>query len=257
LLVVIAIIAILAALLLPALSAAKEAGRTARCQSNLHQIDLGLQMYVQDTHAYPIFSFDQGGAIVNLGFWSSHLYPYVRHDWTNPLYLCPSYRGLTLPGNNIAVPLGSYGYNANGVQFGFSPFGLGGYLTDPANTNSIKAITDAAVLVPAEMIELGDANLMWVPDVVLQAFYGVTAPLSYDGYARLDISTRDTTENPSFSPSSGILAATRLRHRGHFNVVLADGHLERPTDDLLFGKSDPGLARWNNDHQPHAAQLTK
>src|SRR5215471_12938366 len=110
LLVVIAIIAILAAMLLPSLSTAKEAGRTARCKANLRQIALGLQMYVEEAHVYPVFSFDQNGGIIQLGFWSTQLIPYVKHDWTNDLYLCPSYRGLTLAGNNQAVPLGSYGY---------------------------------------------------------------------------------------------------------------------------------------------------
>ena len=169
----------------------------------------------------------------------------------------PGTRGVTLPGNNIAVPLGSYGYNANGVQFGFSPFGLGGYLTDPSNTNSVKAIINANVQVPADMLELGDANLMWVLPAILQAFYGIAGPVSFSGYGRLDISSRDTTENPSFGGSPGILQASRLRHRGHFNVVLSDGHLERPADDVLFGKSDAALARWNNDHLPHPDRLTK
>jgi prepilin-type N-terminal cleavage/methylation domain-containing protein/prepilin-type processing-associated H-X9-DG protein len=48
LLVVIAIIAILAGLLLPALSKAKESGRSAVCRSNLRQLSLGVLMYTEE-----------------------------------------------------------------------------------------------------------------------------------------------------------------------------------------------------------------
>src|SRR3954465_3154333 len=50
LLVVIAIVAILASLLLPVLARAKESGRATQCLSNLHQLGLALQMYVNDNH---------------------------------------------------------------------------------------------------------------------------------------------------------------------------------------------------------------
>src|SRR5437899_1547692 len=48
LLVVLAIIAILASLLLPAIARTKETGRSAGCLSNLHQLGIALQLYVQD-----------------------------------------------------------------------------------------------------------------------------------------------------------------------------------------------------------------
>ena len=57
LLVVIAVIAILASLLLPAFSRGKEAARSISCISNLHQIGIGLQLYVSDNgNRLPVMS---------------------------------------------------------------------------------------------------------------------------------------------------------------------------------------------------------
>ncbi|HWX20888.1 MAG TPA: prepilin-type N-terminal cleavage/methylation domain-containing protein [Candidatus Binatia bacterium] len=50
LLVVIAVIAVLAALLLPALGRTKESGKATVCLSNLHQVGIALQLYVQDNN---------------------------------------------------------------------------------------------------------------------------------------------------------------------------------------------------------------
>ncbi|MEI9864761.1 MAG: type II secretion system protein [Limisphaerales bacterium] len=50
LLVVIAIIGILAALLLPMMARTKESARATACLSNLHQVGLALQIYVQDNN---------------------------------------------------------------------------------------------------------------------------------------------------------------------------------------------------------------
>lgn len=54
LIVVMTIIAILAALLMPAVSAALEVGRRTKCASQLHQIGLGFEMYLVDSlQVYP------------------------------------------------------------------------------------------------------------------------------------------------------------------------------------------------------------
>src|SRR5688500_9089817 len=52
-LVVIAVIAILAALLLPVLSQAKARAQSIKCKSNLHQVGLALHEYIQDHERYP------------------------------------------------------------------------------------------------------------------------------------------------------------------------------------------------------------
>jgi prepilin-type processing-associated H-X9-DG protein len=164
---------------------------------------------------------------------------------------------LTLPGNDIGDPLGSYGYNANGTQFAFSRFGLGGYLSDPDDWDSAVTIRQSAVIRPADMIAMGDANLMWLIPPVLKAYYGITGPTTYSGYGRLDINSWIRSTAPGFAGSVGIHQASQARHNRRLEIMFCDGHVEGIPTEKLFEKTDANLRRWNNDNSPHADLLVK
>ncbi|MGA2259193.1 MAG: DUF1559 domain-containing protein, partial [Thermoguttaceae bacterium] len=75
LLVVITIIGLLIGLLLPAVNAAREAGRRTDCANNLKQIGLALNTFHEAQGAYPI-----GAAMESGGMWSAFILPYLDLD---------------------------------------------------------------------------------------------------------------------------------------------------------------------------------
>lgn len=228
LLVVFAIIAILAALLLPTLSRAKVAGRSATCRSNLHQIGLALQMYVDDHRYYPGLEHTAPSPGVSGPAAVFQLQPYL----SEVVFRCPvpedNPSGIVVTvgtrERQTVVSHGAYGYNA----FGCAPnttrlrVGLGGIYSD--EEQRWRLVSEAAVRSPAGTIAFGDAAPLGM----------VIAPVVIENYLPISLPSR--------------------RHSLGANLLFCDGHVEYKKQIRWIEASEEARQQWNVDHEPHAKE---
>jgi prepilin-type N-terminal cleavage/methylation domain-containing protein/prepilin-type processing-associated H-X9-DG protein len=189
LLVVIAIIAILAALLLPALSAAKIRAQRILCVSNLHQWGMCYFLYGGDNqNSMPPGWLPADGSSGNGGQWMTQL----RSYYSNPkIRLCPSaniYRSDLTPANrfnanmdNTFISWGIFGTNGYPVAFwgvagDYGSYGMNGWACNPPSSSIGVYMKSPNTLYYRNLDHVGSTQIPVFGD----AIYDGSAPDSYD-----------------------------------------------------------------------------
>lgn len=226
LLVVIAIIAILAGILFPVFTRAKDSAKKSACITHIRQIGLAIPMYVSDYGKYPVHSSPSSQNPRTR--WPDYIYPYVENIH---LFICPVAQ-LDVLGKRWAYnqdkKYGGYGYNYQ-------------YL---GNSRFPWAATESDILAPADTVSVADTRGVRRDDKsVSGGEYVVDPPLpSERGSGRS--SGYYATGSECGSGQFGCRAFPDERHTKFISVVFCDGHAKVMKLSVLDDYDSDG--QWDN-----------
>lgn len=194
LLVVVAIIAILASLLFPAIARAKDKGKTTACASNLRQLILATTMYEQDEKFYP--------AAWPPPLWYKQLQPYVGKKATvsgEGVFICPSSFQKDSQTKAPGTRIGGY--------WGYLAYAQNAYINSGITTMSSTSIAD-----PENTIFFADTD-------------GWDAALYADDAGTPNVCYRHSGGNERSSGTERGIAGPKGKKR-RANAVFVAGHVQ-------------------------------
>jgi prepilin-type N-terminal cleavage/methylation domain-containing protein/prepilin-type processing-associated H-X9-DG protein len=248
LLIVIAIIALLIGMLLPAIGRVRRIGRSAVCLSNLQQLGAAYKMYL---NANANHSLPNTSTVTQLTWWEAlnSYCPGIKR-----ILLCPE---ATEPGNAIGGAFRAWGPNATfdvgaptwKVRDTFTgSYAINAWLLEPTadEKNDLSQWWKSQSMTPnargSERIPVfGDCIMAWgTPTDSDTPPVDLINPLPF----------RTGLENPPPAGPKGSMAYFCLdRHFGAVNIVFLDGHAEN------VGLAELWKLKWNNIFKPRDVTL--
>ena len=217
LLVVIAIIAILAAILMPALSSARERSRTSACANSLKQLGLGIAAYHDANNDWYPWSHYVADNAEGTAEWRGVLgeakcvtFKEKKDNVRTDILRCPTHDQVETGGQEIGKH--SYDYNGtyvmNNVRAGWTGFGLGKASDATRGCRTVHIYNPSAFVVLAEKVRANETTHRYL------------SSHHFDRYANFH-----STANPLELTYSYNSAINLSAHNERANYLCADGHV--------------------------------